>query len=125
MQRAFPGSPLTVYTAETLRGREAALISRVIGLPVAQFRKVNHSERPGFSRNAVEAMRASWEAGRPWPHQRWREVVAAHPRSASPGFDPWSPEERDFFDRRHESDLEAIAALPGWSFWGWRNSEAD
>ncbi len=110
--RVFPASPLTLYTAETLRGHEAWLLSYLLDLPETAIVLPCEAERPGFSQRAVEAMEAA-HALRPIGPDQAKRLAAAHPRGLqAPGFDPWSPLERRALQARCQADIQT---LRGWS----------
>ncbi|EKE44877.1 putative glycosyltransferase [Oceaniovalibus guishaninsula JLT2003] len=107
---AFPQSGLTVYTAEALRGNEAVLCEAVLGLPRSDFVRVDHSERPGFSQEAVNRIAALHAEGR-WSRAAQRQIVRSYPKGRDyPAFDPWSDNERDRLRDRFAEDVPLIAA---------------
>ncbi|MDO5705245.1 MAG: hypothetical protein Q4G49_09275 [Paracoccus sp. (in: a-proteobacteria)] len=56
LRAAFPDSRISVYQNEALRGREAALLSYITGIPAADFTIPSGTERPGFSHKAVRTL---------------------------------------------------------------------
>jgi hypothetical protein len=56
LRRAFPKSRIYVYLYENIRGNEARLLSKVTGLPAAEFTIPTKMSRPGFSHAAVETL---------------------------------------------------------------------
>ncbi|EYD70553.1 hypothetical protein [Limimaricola hongkongensis] len=109
---AFPGASITIYEAEKLRGHETRLLSALLGIPMAALKRADHSERPGFSQQAVDAMLRRHEAGG-IDRAGVQELIKAHPRGpGAPGFDPWSPQERARLDALYATDLDALS---GWS----------
>ena len=109
---SFPRARLTVYTAETLRGHETALLSHLLDIPVQELTRADHSERPGFSQRAIKEMDKVHEAGG-IEAAEVRRLVKAYPRSPKlPGFDPWTEEERSRLDTLYAADLETLRTWP-------------
>jgi len=113
---AFPESPMLLYRAEDLPGREAQLLAEVTGLAPATFTLHEGIERPGFSQAALDAIAAQAEAGPVGPDQV-KATAAALPRGAGrPGFDPWDARERGLLQAIEARDLAALrhrTAAPG------------
>lgn len=108
----FPDSPITIYTAETLRNNETRLLSHLLDIPAGALSRANHSERPGFSQQAIDEMMKLYEAG-DLDRAMVRRLVRAHPRGPdAPGFDPWSVEELTQLDSLYTKDLEAMISWP-------------
>lgn len=116
LAEAFPGSEILVYSAEALRGRERALLSRITGVPAEAFTLQPGTERQGFSHKAVRSLHDLHKT-----RAITREDVAAHNRHyprgpEAPGFDPWKPEETAELDRIYAADLARLARRPNVRF---------
>lgn len=111
--RAFPKSDVTIYTSGTLRGHELRLLSYLSGIPADELRRADGAERPGFSQQAVEVMAAMHAKAGALGPQEAKRIAKGHPRGpGTPGFDPWTPDEREGLDRLYAADLETISSWP-------------
>lgn len=106
----FPHSEIIIYTAEALRGHEAALLSHVTGLPPQAFTLIAQAERPGFSHQAVMAMHDLNET-RPVLREDVRAINKTYPKTpAIAGYDPWTAQEAADLDQRYAEDLAKLVA---------------
>lgn len=105
---AFPESPMLLYRAEDLPGREAALLGTVTGLPEAAFTLLQNPERVGFSQTAVMHLHDLAARGQV-SRADVRDAVRAWPRGpGQPGFAPWSAEERRRLELAYANDLASL-----------------
>ncbi len=111
---AHPGTRVRVYFHEDLRGHEAALLSRVLGVPSGAFDLVTSSERVGFSGRAIEELHAIHDT-RPVGRVDVRNAVKDYPTSKDqPSFFPWDDEQREILRtayQRHRAQIMADGDL--------------
>jgi hypothetical protein len=109
LQRGLPGVPIHVWPYEHYRGHAEALAQYYAGGAIAGFGPpLAQDPKSGFSAAAVAAM-AQFSERRP----RKREVLALRARHpvgpGSPGYDPWSAEQKAELAAMYEEDLARIA----------------
>lgn len=108
----FSHSEITIYAAERLRKHEIRLLSHLLDIPIAALTRVDHSERPGFSQRTVDEMMRLHAEGTV-DRNEIKRLVKTYPRgSHTPGFDPWTQDERERLDALYAADLKAISAWP-------------
>jgi hypothetical protein len=107
---AFPDARLRVYFHEHLRGREAWLLSEVLGIPRQEITMLEEAERRGFSGRAVDQLHEIHQQ-RPVARADVRRAVRAFPSGPSrPQFYPWSPRESQVLGDLYRTHVAQIRA---------------
>jgi hypothetical protein len=112
----FPGSEVWVYTAEALRGHEAALLAAVTGLGQAAFTLLDQAERPGFSHKAVRAMHEIDKTSLVTRADISQQNKLFPRRPGVAGFNPWTPEEAAVLDQVYAADVARVVKRAGVRF---------
>jgi hypothetical protein len=112
LDRAFPTARTRVYFYEQVRGREARLLSEIIGIPVESFALPTELERRGFSARAVQELHQI-STERTIERSDVRKANSTFPSgSENPSFSPWTDDERRRLRREYERHSELISADP-------------
>lgn len=104
----FPDARVRVYFADELRGQEAELLGRVLGVPAEYFTLLTSEERRGFSAKAIAWLHNMASEARVTEHDV-RQATGKWPRSPdNPGFSPWPDAVQTLLDeqwQRHRTQL--------------------
>jgi hypothetical protein len=108
LRRAYPGSRITLYQYEELRGKETRLLSQITGVDLADFTIPGKPNRPGFSHKAVRSLYERHKTETLTSKDVF-EAVRRFPKSRKfPPFDPWRRPERESLDALYASHLARL-----------------